>query len=137
MNKRKEVGFQLPAGVRATITPMEDAPRLCLKAYIEHNIEYFPVSLIRKAVSGLRIVHFAYAGYNVYGVLVRRSAAEFAGLLRKKRVKPALSLLDGIIFEGQFYPQCAQRFDFFAKTIARGLNPGVAMLIEKTDGQST
>jgi len=121
---------KLPYNVKMTFAPMKDSERSCIKAHVEYDRQYFPVSLIRKALSGLIVATFSFAGYKVHGVLLKRDFDPFITRIKAGQIELAITLFDQMIFNEQVYSPLTKMFDLLTKAIANGRGVGLTVLVE-------
>jgi len=121
---------ELPHRVKVTLVPMQDSEQSCIKAHVEYDSQYFPVPLIRKALSGLIVATFSFAGYKIHGVLLKRDFDQFITRINAGQIELAITLFDQMIFNKQVYSPLTRMFDLLTKAIVNGQGVGLTALVE-------
>src|SRR5271157_4370434 len=93
--------FELPNKVLVTLSPMKLGNADCLNPYLVYEEQYYPPSLLRKAISGLIEAAFTFSGCTVYGVLLKRNEERFIGQVKDGSSRLALDELDALVFNRQ------------------------------------
>jgi hypothetical protein len=121
---------KLPNNVEMTFAPMKYGEQSCTKAYVEYNRQYFPISLICKALSDRIVVTFTFAGCKVQGVLLKRDFAKFIVRIESGQIELAIALFDQIIFNEQVCSPLTKMFDLLTQAITNGWGIGLTVLVE-------
>jgi hypothetical protein len=120
----------LPRRVKVTLVPMKDGERACIKAFVEYSDQYFPPSLVRKALLGLIVATFSFAGYKVHGVLFKRDFDQFVMNIKAGQIELAIALFDEMVFNEHVYSPLTKTFDLLTRAIVGGQGVGLTVLVE-------